>query len=394
LGDGTTTSHDNPESINLGPGISPTAIAADNIHSLAIGSDGNLYSWGDNTFGEVGDGTRINRDAPTVISLATGITPTAIAAGSGYSLAIGSDGNLYAWGDDAGGALGDGTTTNRQLPEAIILAPDVTPSAISAGVGDSLAIGSDGNLYAWGANSYGQLGDGSTANHYTPEAVTLAPGVTPVAIAAGNTYALAIGSDGNLYAWGDGGGGELGNGTQNNQVTPEVITLAPGVRPTAIAANSGHSLAIGSNGTLYSWGFNDFGDLGDGTATSHYTPEAITLAPGISPTAIAEGDHDGLAIGSDGQLYAWGDTSLGECCLIVSTPNPKVISLAPGVGPTAISASDYDVLAIGSTSSGPPPDLPDSTMLLAFPVLGGSVFGLVLWWTRRRRASVSPAGSG
>ena len=182
----------------------------------------------------------------------------------------------------------------------------MTPTAISAGEEFSLAIGSDGKLYAWGYNYYGQLGDGTTTDHDSPEAITLAPGVTPTAISAGEEFSLAIGSDGNLYAWGFNYDGTLGDGTTTEHNSPEAITLAPGVTPTAISAGVQASLAIGSDGNLYAWGVNGDGELGDGTTTEHNSPEAITLAPGVTPTAIAAGDNSSLAIGSDGNLYAWG----------------------------------------------------------------------------------------
>jgi alpha-tubulin suppressor-like RCC1 family protein len=161
---------------------------------MAIGSDGNLYAWGNNTGGELGDGTTTNRNTPEKITLAAGITPTAISEGVDDSMAIGSDGNLYAWGLNTYGQLGDGSTGGRITPERITLASGVSPTVISAGWEDSLAIGSDGNMYAWGHNSYGELGDGSTAMHTTPEEISLGANVAPIAVSVGDYESLAIGS--------------------------------------------------------------------------------------------------------------------------------------------------------------------------------------------------------
>jgi alpha-tubulin suppressor-like RCC1 family protein len=196
------------------------------------------YVWGDNSVGELGDGTATQHDSPESVTLATGVKPTAISAGELNSLAIGSDGNLYAWGSNTAGDLGDGTTTSHNTPEVITLAAGVKPTAVSAakGSGGGLAIGSDGNLYAWGSNSNGQLGDGTTTDQHTPEAITLAAGVKPTAISAGVLDSLAMGSDGKLYAWGYNGNEDLGDGSTTDQHTPEVITLAAGVKPTAISA--------------------------------------------------------------------------------------------------------------------------------------------------------------
>lgn len=119
-----------------------------------------------------------------------------------FSLAIGSDGNLYSWGDNDGGQLGNGTQSEIGTPEAVDLAPGVTPTAISAGGDVSLAIGSDGNLYSWGINQFGQVGNGTINNmQCSPEVITLAPDGTPRAISAGANFASAIGSDGSVYTW-------------------------------------------------------------------------------------------------------------------------------------------------------------------------------------------------
>ena len=391
VGDGTTTDHLSPEMIALASGVTPTAIAAGDGDSLAIGSDGNLYAWGANDYGELGDGTTAHHNSPEVITLAPGVRPTAIAVGGANSLAIGSDGNLYAWGANAVGELGDGTTTNHDSPEVITLAPGVRPTAIAVGDGDGLAIGSDGNLYAWGWNTDGELGDGTTTNHNNPEVITLAPGVAPTAISAGSYHNLAIGSDHKLYAWGYNLDGQLGDGSAVQHDSPEAITLATGVALTAIAAGYLDSLAIGSDGGLYAWGDNQYGELGDGTTSNHDSPERIRLASGITPTAIAAGvtyyDHN-LAIGSDDQLYVWGFNGQGQLGDGTTTnhDSPEATTLALGVTPTAIAAGAFDSLAIGSAT--PPTNAPETPMALFLPAGAAAVFGGFWVATRRRRVTL------
>ena len=341
---------DSPEVSPLATGVTPTAVSAGNGFSLAIGSDHSLYAQG-----YLGP-----NQLPHLFTLAPGVTPTAISAGDDFSLAIGSDGRLYAWGYDQFSQLGDDFAQEYQpTPKAIILAPGVTPIAISAGSDFSLAIGSDGRLYAWGADYAGQIGNGDITEYQPiPEAVTLAPGVTPVAISAGNDFSLAIGSDGNLYAWGYDMSGQLGNDMMtSSQPSPEVIGLAPDVTATAISAGGEFSLAIGSDGNLYAWGDNGNDELGDAnTDLYQLTPEQITLAPGVLPTAISAGDYDSLAIGSDGNLYAWGWNIFGEVGDGTTTErdSPEVITLATDVTPTAISAGSGFSLAIGSTTLAAP----------------------------------------
>ena len=178
--------------------------------------------------------------------------------------------------------------------------------------------------YGWGYNQFGQIGDGTVTEH-SSEAITLAAGVTSTAISAGYGHSLAIGSDGNLYAWGYNEYGQVGNGTLTEQNTPEVVTLATGVTPTAISAGQYHSLAIGSDGKLYAWGYNATGQLGNGTATDEESPKAITLGAGVIPVAIAARTEDSYAIGSNGKLYAWGTTEAGrsEMALPPTSTAPK-----------------------------------------------------------------------
>ncbi len=258
-GGGATTSSPAPTAMTLpnGAHFIPTAIAAGASHNLAIGLGGQPYAWGANEYGQLGDGTTTtNSPTPRPITLPNGapFTVSAIAAGPDYSLAVGPDSQLYAWGDNEYGQLGDGTTTTRPTPTLVTLVDYIpfTVSAIAAGGGDggshSLAISSSGQLYAWGANTYGQLGDGTTTNSPAPEPIMLSNGVpfSVSAIAAGAHHSLAIGPGGQLYAWGDNEYGQLGDGTTTTRLTPEPINLPGGApfRPSAIAAGGFQSLAI------------------------------------------------------------------------------------------------------------------------------------------------------
>jgi alpha-tubulin suppressor-like RCC1 family protein len=376
LGDGNIgqESVPTPEQITLAPGVSPTAVAAGQYSGYAIGSDHNLYAWGQDG-GQLGDGSTASSDpvqnTPEKITLAPGVTPTAIAAGWLDGYAIGSDGNLYAWGDDATGEIGNGTLdttgiTPQNTPTKVSLPVGVTPTAIAAGYLTAYAIGSDDNLYAWGWNGLDNLGDGisnvTEPRRTTPEVITLAPGVTPKSIAVGYATAYAIGSDGNLYAWGNnclGAGctGDLGDGTTNSALpVPEVITLAPGVKPVSIAADAYATFAIGSDDNLYAWGDNSEGELGDGAAPATEpdvnAPEKITLAPGITPTAIFGGtsSFQADAIGSDGDLYAWGNNIPTTQDAPDDIPDP--VSVGAGA-PSAIAANENAAYAIASTAVAP-----------------------------------------
>ena len=347
LGNGTTTyAQTTPVSVSLPVGVTARAIAGGVFTGYAIGSDGNLYAWGFNASGGLGNGTTASQTTPVTVSLPARVTARAIAAGVFTGYAIGSDGNLYAWGFGADGELGNGTTPLTQTtPVTVSLPAGVTPTAIAAGNRTNYAIGSDGNLYAWGYGSDGELGNGTeTQAQTTPVTVSLPAGITPTAIAAGGSTGYAIGSDRKLYAWGHGGFGELGNGTTLAQTTPVSVSLPAGVTPTAIAAGQFTGYAIGSDGNLYAWGLGPGGQLGNGTETqAQTTPVTVSLPAGITPTAIAAGQFTGYAIGSDGNLYAWGygaDGQLGNGTETLAQTTPVTVSLPAGVVPTGLGPED------------------------------------------------------
>ena len=345
LGNGTTTaSQTTPVAVSLPAGVTATAVAGGEQDGYAIGSDGNVYAWGTGTYGQLGNGTTTGtQTTPVTVSLPAGVTAKAIAAGNVVAYAIGSDGNVYAWGSGVNGALGNGSYNDQLTPTTVSLPVGVTATAIAAGDGTGYAVGSDGNLYAWGGGSPGDLGNGTTGGSSTPVTVSLPAGVTPKAIAAGGNTGYAIGSDGKLYAWGYGSDGELGNGTTAAaQTTPVAVSLPAGVTPEAIAAGYFTGYAIGSDGNIYGWGMNNDGQLGNGaTAAAQTTPVTATLPAGVTPKAITADGPDAYAIGSDGHLYAWGfgaSGELGNGTTTVTQSTPVTVSLPTGVVPTGLGA--------------------------------------------------------
>jgi alpha-tubulin suppressor-like RCC1 family protein len=312
LGDGSTTNAVSPELITLPSWVTPIAGAVGGDHTLIIGSDENLYAWGYNAYGQLGIGTVGAQSAPVTVSMPAGVTPLSVAAGNDHSLAIGSDGTVYAWGYNAFGQLGNGTTTDSHVPIAVSLPAGVSANAIAAGAFFSMALGSDGNVYTWGDGANGALGNGGTANEETPVEVPLPAGVTATAIAAERYSALVIGSNGVLYAWGRNSHGELGNGGTSEADSPVTVSTPDGVTASAIAGGGRHALMIGSDGNLYAWGYNAYGQVGNETTTVQPTPVQVALPSGVEPVAIAGGMNSSYTIGSDGNLYAWGYNGDGE----------------------------------------------------------------------------------
>ena len=167
------------------------------------------------------------------------------------------------------------------LNAALALLVAAATSLVSVTAATSASASSNSALYAWGLNNYGQLGNGNTADAHSPLAIGLPNRVTPVASAGSADHTLMIGSDGNLYAWGYNVFGQLGNGTVTQELTPVQVSMPSGVTPLSVAAGTDHSMALGSNGTVYAWGHNAFGQLGNGTTTNSPVPTAVSLPAGI-----------------------------------------------------------------------------------------------------------------
>jgi len=291
------------------------SVAAGDYFSLALSTDGNIYSWGDNAKGQLGDGTTNSRTSPGPVSTVNfgSLTFSAIAAGTDFALALRVDGTVFAWGNNFNGQLGDGTGANKSLPTQ--LASALTFSHISAGSNFSIALTETGKAYSWGANQNGQLGDNSTTMRTSP--VEVSGGLTFSQVSAGLNHVVAISSDGLLYSWGLETYGRLGQGNPLvGAITPgAVVTTLVGSRTfSAVAAGSLWSIALDSNGTAFSWGSNYNGVLGIGVTgtTSDSESEPVAVDSNLSFSAITAGRFHSVATNRSGQLYAWGDHQEGK----------------------------------------------------------------------------------
>lgn len=304
LGDGTTTTRSTPAPVRVGPdqqlaGI--TAVATGMEHSLARGTDGTVWAWGYNAYGQLGDGTTTQRAGPVLVKDLSAVR--AIGAGMNYSIAVKNDGTVWAWGENRYAGLGDGTTTDRHTPVQVPGLQGVV--AVSAGDYHTLALKADGTVWAWGYNAYGQLGDRSSANRKAPVRVALSGPAN--AVAAGAYYSMALLRNGTVWAWGD-TGKILGGSTPSKHVTPFQI---PGLSAvTALAAGRSHFLAITANGMIYAaGGDNGFGQLGDGTTRGRKTPGLVLLGPNqplMQAAAIGAGADSSVAVLKDGSVWEWG----------------------------------------------------------------------------------------
>lgn len=264
------------------PGLANViAISVGNAHSLALRSNHTVAAWGDNLDGQLGNGTKTENFAPAPVPNLDNVI--AISAGHSHSLALKSDGTVWSWG---AGVESSGST----IPVKVAGLTGV--SAIAAGGGASLALKSDGTVWAWGNNDSGQLGDGTRVDRVIPVRVPNLDHV--VAIAAGMMQSLALTSDGNVWAWGYNASGWLGDGTTLDRTSPVRVLNIANVRAISASPAALHVLAIKSDGTVWGWGFNRYGQLGDGTIEDRTAPVQVLSLTHVS--AIATGFDHSMAL--------------------------------------------------------------------------------------------------
>jgi alpha-tubulin suppressor-like RCC1 family protein len=282
------------------------SVAAGSWHSLILGSDGTVWSFGRNNVGQLGNGNNLGQSTPVQVSGLSNIV--SVAAGGDASYAIrGSDGAVFAWGANASGQLGNGSLNASNTPVQVSILTNVI--AVEAGEGHCLALKSGGTVYAWGYNLYGQVGTGNfNTPILTPVAVAGLTGVARIATSSLSSFALATGGDlaGTTWVWGHAFNAELGDGGYANRNTP-----VAGLTDTMVlGAGAVHVVASKQDGTTWAWGYNELYAIGDGTAEERRTPVRVR---GMSDAvALAGGYRFSLAVKADGSVWGWGDNSLGQ----------------------------------------------------------------------------------
>jgi alpha-tubulin suppressor-like RCC1 family protein len=315
-------------------------LSAEVGHSLALCADGTLAAWGCNTYGQLGNNSTSDSNIPVAVyrgGALAGKTAVLVASGANHNLALCDDGTLVAWGNNKYGQLGNGSTTNSFVPVRVITTGVLAGkriAAIAAGAYFSMALCTDGTLATWGENYSGQLGNGShttsplNAGVPVPVQVNRAgvlSGKKVIAIAAGYIHALALCADGSIAAWGNGQDGQLGIGTYTNVDQPVWVNRTgalAGKTVVGIAAGKEHSLALCADGTVVAWGNNATNQLGNNTVPS---TGSVTMSPVPVPVLTTSGALAGKTIGrvlaarehnlafaSDGILAAWGNASNGR----------------------------------------------------------------------------------
>ena len=306
-----------------------TAISAGHSHAIALKSDGTVWAWGQNSLGQLGNGTVISSSTPVQV---VGLTDVkAISAGGQHNLALKNDGTVWSWGWNDYGQLGDNMFADRTVPVQVIGLTDV--KAIAAGYSFSLALKDDESLWSWGYNGNGQLGIGSASTHWNgiPLQVLNEDNTGYLdnvkAIAAGGMHSLVLKNDGTVWAWGSNVFNSLGDGTggpdTDRYLPVQVVAGESGgvylndVKE--IAAGTWHSVAVKNDGTVWTWGMNDHGQIGNGTAgpsTKKNAPVQVSDEIGTGKLAnieaVAAGEEHVIALKADGTVRTWGWNGYGQ----------------------------------------------------------------------------------
>jgi alpha-tubulin suppressor-like RCC1 family protein len=341
LGDNTTTNRYTPIQVHgvddVGFLTEVLNISAGNVHTCATKTDGTAYCWGDNNYGQLGDNTTTNRYTPIQVHGVDDVgfltEVSSISAGTGYSghtCATKTDGTAWCWGDNGYGQLGDNTTTDRSTPIQVHGVDDVgfltEVSSISAGYAHTCSSINDGNIYCWGSND-GALGDHTETGRETPIKVRETPTFLGdmddvVQEVPGTSHSCVLKTDGTVWCWGRNSRGQLGDNTTNDSYVPIQVHGVDDVgfltEVSSISAGNYHTCATKTDGTAWCWGDNYSGQLGDNTTTDRHTPTQVLGEGGIGFLGeieqISTNSHYShtCALKTDGTAWCWGDNGYGQ----------------------------------------------------------------------------------
>lgn len=328
-------------------------------HTCAVKGDGTLWCWGDNTYGELGIGSTTNQTQPVQVTGA-GQNVARVALGWDHTCALGDDSTLACWGRNIYGQLGDGTTQDKTTPNAIA-ALGSSVVEIDLGTSHTCGVIDDGTARCWGRNSSGQLGNGNEVDQASPVAVQGVP--SPIAsIALGQfagqgsaSHTCAVGGDGFAWCWGNNSLGQLG--VPGSDGSPAAVSgLGSGV--TELGLGDRHTCARKNDGTVWCWGDNTYGQLGDGTTTSSGTPVQATAVGAVD--GISAGSDHNCALLANGSLWCWGRNSSGQLgdgttsdkSVPVEVLTSGITAVSLGASHSCVRTSDDDLLCWGSNGSG------------------------------------------
>ena len=324
LGDNSSTSTSSPVSV-VGGFTDWRELCIGFTNSLGLRSNGTVWAWGQNGSGQIGDGTTTTRSSP--VSVIGGFTGWCqVSAGGGHSAGIRTNGTAWTWGVALCGALGDNTLVNKSSPVSVV-GGFTNWCQISAGSYSTAAIRSNGTLWAWGRNTVGRLGDNTTINKSSP--VSVIGGFTDwCQVSAGVCHSAAVRTNGTVWTWGANGVGQLGDSTLVAKSSP--VSVVGGFTDWCqVSSGTAQTFGIRTNGTIWSWGFNSSGRLGDGTVTDKSSP--VSVVGGFTDWCnVAAGQFHAFGIRTNGTIWGWGSGGNGRLGDNTTTNKSSPVSVAGG----------------------------------------------------------------
>lgn len=349
LGDNSILERASPASI-VGGFTDWCQVAAGKDHSGGVRSNGTIWTWGSNWAGQLGDNNSTSKSSP--VSVVGGFTDwNKLSLGNYHSVAIRTNGTLWAWGNNNVGQLGILDTSSFQSSPISVPGGFTDWCQVSAGTGNTLAVRTNGTLWAWGCNRFGKLGINSTTDVSSP--ISVVGGFTDwCQVSAGRDHTSAVRTNGTIWSWGYNFGGGLGDNTSVSKSSP-VSVVGGFTNWCQVAAGAGHTVALRTNGTLWAWGYNWAGQLGNNSGVSASSP--VSVVGGFTDWCqVTAGNYHNSAIRTNGTLWTWGYNNNGQLGLgypDVSTSSP--VSVVGGISSWASVSSGYaHTLAITRKSVG------------------------------------------
>jgi len=302
LGDNTIIDRSSP--VQIGALTTWSQIVAGRSSCFSIKTDGTMWSWGTNDYGALGDNTVLTRSSPVQVGALTTWSKISIFNGGDSVTAIKTDGTLWTWGYNFYGQLGDNTIVDKSSP--IQLGALTTWSQSASGAYHTLAIKTDGTLWSWGSNEVGQLGSNTVVYRSSP--VQVGALTTWSKIASGRKYTIAIKTDGTLWSFGYGTIGNLGDGTAITRSSP--VQVGSLTTWSQISAGQNHTIATKTDGTIWTWGYNNRGQLGDNTVVNKSSPIQLGALTTWSQISVGQTNHS-TALKTDGTIWTWGFNQYG-----------------------------------------------------------------------------------
>lgn len=299
------------------------SVAVGPYSNCALSAEGAAHCWGSNMYGMLGDGSTTERPEATPVSVPAGVAFRDVAVGTYHTCAVAVGGSAYCWGRNDDGQLGNGTKdeflTAHPLPEPVAAPDGVSFDSITVGAYHSCALSGAGDVYCWGENIAGQLGNGADLNEGLapseplPVAVAAPSGLSFVAVSAGRHHTCGLSATGEAWCWGDNQVGKLGDGTTDISSTPVAVLAPEGRAFQHVDAGGRSTCGVTTDGAAWCWGDNDVGVLGtDDGSYYQLVPTAVAAPDGVSFSRIQVGDLHACALATDGRAYCWGANNHGR----------------------------------------------------------------------------------